>query len=180
MENSIKIFKSSIRKIENKYFNRNERDFSYELYHQLRCEEIKYDFEITCETPKSVAIPNSLMQNAFFVKHFFQRQNFDLENDQFSRTPDLLFHNYQNRNHQLIAVEIKPLSTTFTKIYKDLAKLMFYVKCSLKYKKAVLLLFGNNDGEGILEIPEIRKVLLDFPEIEIWIAKPKQEPIILK
>ena len=144
----------------------------------MRNQEVKYDFEITCETPKSVAIPDVLLQNKFFSKHFFQSKNFDIENDEFFRTPDLLFHNYENKKHQLIAVEIKPLNTGNPMLYKDLAKLMFYVKSRLQFKKAILMLYGIENRRRFAEIPNIKKTLQDFPEIEIWVITPNKVEII--
>ena len=53
------------------YLQRNERDFTYELYHQLRGLEL--DIDVTSETPKGTyRITEKLIKNSFFKKYFFR------------------------------------------------------------------------------------------------------------
>lgn len=56
----MEIFKNSLiqanKLIELIYFNRNERDFSYELYHQLRL--LKLDIDVTLEIPVETILCN--------------------------------------------------------------------------------------------------------------------------
>jgi hypothetical protein len=56
---------------------------------------------------------------------------------------------------------------------------LFYCKSDLNFKKGVLVLFGsqNRNLRGAI-IPEINEILKQFPEIEIWIARPNQFPVI--
>lgn len=154
----------TLKLIETIYFHRNERDFSYELYHNLRGMEIKVD--LTAETPKrGYSIPKILLENIFFHKHFFTKENYDFATAKFKKTPDLLFHEYQNRNHQLIAIEIKPLSKSDNLILTDIAKLMFYTKGPLNYE--------NKTKINRLKI-KCSKILIDYSAIEIWIVYPNR------
>lgn len=171
----LKILKS----IDRKYFQRNERDFSYELYHQLRV--LNLDVDITAETPKrSYRIPEKFVTNSFFKKYFFKTENYDLEKNAYNRTPDLLFHEYDTKNNQLIACEIKPLSKNNELILKDVSKLLYYTNSSLKYKCGILILFSLN--ENVRKINQLKnkyqKTLSQFPEIELWIVYPKKGHVI--
>lgn len=162
------------------YFNRNERDFSYELYHQLR--RLKLDIDVTAETPKTNSlVPAKLQITRFFTKYFFRKENFDVVEGKFKRVPDLLFHEYKNKNNQLFALEIKPLLARKDSILMDIAKLMFYTKGVLKFKKGILILYSRGT-ENQVKLSQLKneyaKVLKDFLEIEIWIVYPKRVDII--
>lgn len=161
------------------YLQRNERDFTYELYHQLR--KLKLNIDVTAETPKRpFRIPSELIKNLFFQNYFFSSKNFNLVNSRFSRTPDLLFHEYENKNRQILACEIKPLSKNNDLIYRDLSKLLYYSKSSLRYECGILILFSPNDNDRKLNQlkNKYQKVLIEFPQIEIWIVYPNRIHII--
>jgi hypothetical protein len=161
------------------YFLRKERDFSYELYHQLR--KLNLNIDITAETPKcSYRIPESLISNLFFKRYFFQSENFDLASNCFNRTPDLLFHEYENRNNQLIAVEIKPLGSISKLIYRDVAKLLYYTKSNLQFRCGIMILFSPQESEKKINELNIKfqNVITEFPEIEIWIIYPRRVHVI--
>lgn len=169
----------AIKSIEEIYFQRNERDFSYELYHKLR--GLKLDIDITAETSKSsYKIPKQLISNSFFKKYFFTTENYDVVNNCYNRTPDLLFHEYDNKNKQLLVCEIKPLNKLNNLIYKDIAKLLYYTKSNLSYKQGVLILFATNQNERkIMQLKDkYESMLMEFPEIEIWLVYPKKVNII--
>jgi hypothetical protein len=174
-----KELKKVLKSIDEKYFQRNERDFSYELYHKLR--GLNLDVDVTAETPKRpYRIPELLLNNSFFKNHFFKTENYDLEKNDYNRIPDLLFHQYENKNKQLIACEIKPLSTSNELICRDLSKLLYYTKSNLRYKYGVLILFSTNEND--LKINRLKnlyeKALKNFFEIEIWIVYPKRVHVI--
>lgn len=161
------------------YLQRNERDFTYELYHQLRGLEL--DIDVTSETPKGTyRITEKLIKNSFFKKYFFRTENYDLQINNINRTPDLLFHEYENKYRQILACEIKPLSKNNELIYKDISKLLYYTNSNLKYKYGVLLLFSPNDND--LKLNQLKnkyqKVLIEFPQIEIWIVYPDRIHIV--
>lgn len=161
------------------YFQRNERDFTYELYHQLRGLEL--DIDVTSETPKGTyRITEKLIKNSFFKKYFFRTENYDLQINNINRTPDLLFHEYENKSRQLLACEIKPLSKKNELIYKDISKLLYYTNSNLRYKYGVLILFTQNDNDRKLNQlkNKYQKVLIEFPQIEIWIVYPNRIHII--
>lgn len=174
-----KKLKKVLEAIDRKYIERKERDFSYELYHQLR--GLNFDVDVTGETPKRPCrIPEILLTNSFFKKYFFKTENYDLEKNDYNRTPDLLFHEYGTKNNQLIACEIKPLSKTNDLIYRDIAKILYYTQSNLRYESGILILFSPN--ENIRKIKQLKnryqKTLSQFPEIEIWIVYPKKVNII--
>jgi len=170
---------SAIQAIDEKYFLRHERDFTYELYHKLR--EINLDIDITAETPKnSYKIPKNLVQNSTFKNFFFSSENFDMERNNYNRTPDLLFHEFDNKNKQLLACEIKPLNKRNNLIYKDLAKLLYYTESSLRYEIGILILFAPNQNERKFEQLKsaYKNILINFPDIEIWIVYPKRVHVV--
>ncbi len=161
------------------YLQRNERDFTYELYHQLR--KLKLNIDVTAETPKRpFRVPSELIKNLFFQNYFFSFKNFNLVDNHFSRTPDLLLHEYENKNRQIFAFEIKPLSKNNELIYKDISKLLFYTNSSLRYQCGILILFSPNDNDRKINQlkNKYQKVLIEFPQIEIWIVYPNRIHII--
>jgi hypothetical protein len=169
----------AIKSIDEKHFRRNERDFSYELYHKLRVLDL--DIDVTAETPKgSHRIPAKLMPHKFFKKHFFISENYDVINNNYNRTPDLLFHQYGNRDKQLLACEIKPVFQANRLICKDLAKLLYYTESNLRYQKGILILFSTDGPER--KLTQLKAIfeqsLLNFPKIEVWIASPKRLHIV--
>lgn len=161
------------------YLQRNERDFTYELYHQLR--KLKLNIDVTAETPKSsYRFPEKLINSKFFKDYFITFENYDVVNNSYNRTPDLLFHEYDSKNRQLLACEIKPLSQRNKLIYKDIAKLLYYSESNLRYECGILILFSPNDNDRKLNQlkNKYQKVLIEFPQIEIWIIYPKRVHII--
>lgn len=169
----------SIQAIEEKYFRRNERDFTYELYHKLR--ELKLQIDITAETPKdSNRIPENLMSLSFFKENFFTSENYDVQKNNYNRTPDLLFHEFDTRRRQLLACEVKPLNQRNSLIKKDLAKLLYYTESDLSYERGILILITQNENER--KLARLRGLyenfLINFPKIEIWIVQPKRVHIV--
>lgn len=170
---------NSLKQISHEFMVRNERDFCYELYHQVR--KLNIGIDVTAETPKSsYRIPALLVNNSFFNNHFFSSKNFDVTNNCFNRTPDLLIHEYDNKNKQLFAVEIKPLNKQNDHIFKDVAKLMFYTESALEYKSGILILFSSNENNRKIEQlkNQFQKTLKDFSKIEIWIVYPSRIHVI--
>jgi hypothetical protein len=133
----IETLKTAIKKMDSKYFERKERDFSYELYHQLRYFQLPLDAEVTCEHPKRRFSFNDTIINQPLIKRNFFADEID-ENKKIFRYPDLLIHEFENRKQQLLAVEIKK-QFNLTQIKRDLAKLIVYCRGGLKYKNGVLL-----------------------------------------
>lgn len=170
---------SAIKSIDCVYFQRHERDFSYELYHQLRI--LKLNIDVTSETPKSsYRIPEKLLSTPFFKNYFFKTENYDLMRNNYNRTPDLLLHEYATRNRQLFALEIKPLTQSVKLIFADLAKLLYYTESNLKFKKGILILFSSQENQiKLLKLKHIyQEVLVNFPDIEIWIVYPNRVHIV--
>lgn len=168
-----------LKKINEIYFIRNERDFTYELYHILR--GLKLDIDVTAETPKSLCrIPEKLINSKFFKDYFFTSENYDVVNNSFNRTPYLLLHEYDNKNRQLLACEIKPLNQRNKLIYKDITKLLYYTESNLRYECGILILFSPRDNDMKLNKlkNKYQKALINFSKIEIWIIYPKRVHII--
>ncbi len=171
METIIEQIKNAVGKIEEKYFCRNERDFAYELYYQLRQNIYPDNVEVTCETSKKrFSITDKIFDNKLIKQNFFRE--FPNDNRPIYRYPDLLVHEYHTRDKQLLALEIKKRYRTVD-IQRDIAKLIVYCKGSLKYKKGILILI-DTPPRNIIEIPDIRRMLEIYPEIEIWIVRPNR------
>ena len=163
--------RNAIIEIDEKYFERNERDFSYEVYHQLRKRKLPKNVEVTCETHKNrFSYNDAILEDSLIKKWFFSDEV--NENRRIHRYPDLLIHEYNNRNQQLLAVEFKK-DFTPASIKRDLAKLIVYCKGRLKYKNAVLIVVNPRRG-NIIEIPNVRELLKKYPMVEIWIVKYKK------
>lgn len=165
------ILKEAINSIQIKYLERNERDFAYELYSKLKSIDFGENIEVTSEsTKKRFSINDKIFENPLVRRYFFNNNNLIPQN--IHKYPDLLIHEYDNRNNQLLAIEIKK-RISIQLILKDLAKLIVYCKGNLKYKKGILVLVNpNNLRQNLIEVPEIKKLIIDYPEIEIWIVKP--------
>ncbi|WP_445716523.1 hypothetical protein [Flavobacterium sp.] len=161
---------NAINKIENVYFERNERDFAYELYHQLKHSPLPKNIEITCETSKNrFSFDDKILDSKLIRKYFFRDEiNQDRK---IYRYPDLLIHEYHTRDHQLLAIEIKR-TYTITTLLRDLSKLVVYCYGKLKYQKAVMIIV-NPRIDQIMEIPQVKELLIAFPLVEIWIVRHK-------
>jgi hypothetical protein len=73
----IETLKTAIKKMDSKYFERKERDFSYELYHQLRRFQLLLDAEVTCEHPKRRFSFNDTIINQPLIKRNFFADEID-------------------------------------------------------------------------------------------------------
>ena len=173
-----KILMEAINKIKPNYFIRGERDFTYELYHEIRKFNLPEKIEISAETSKTNnRLPFKMVKDLFLYKYFYDKENIDLNEKTYRRVPDLLFHEYDNKNQQYIAIEVKGANTNHTKICIDLAKLAFYCRGDLRYQKGVSILYGDKRLNNI-EVPNIREFLKRYPEIEIWV-KPSQKDLVI-
>jgi hypothetical protein len=147
--------------------------------HHLRI--LNLNIDVTSETPKnSYRIPENLINLNFFKNHFFTTENYDVVNNSYNRSPDLLLHEYDNRSRQILACEIKPLSKNNVLIYKDISKLLYYTNSSIRYECGILILFSPNANDRKLNQlkNKYQKVLIEFPQIEIWIVYPNRIHII--
>ena len=172
MEAIINELESAIESIESKYFSRQERDFAYELYHQMRLRELPNQVEVTCETGKKrFNYGDKVFSNRIICENFFK--NNPNVPDFIYRVPDLLIHEYKNREQQLIAVEIKK-NPSNNEILRDLSKLTAYCYGNLNYKKGILMLFKYNRNT-IKEYKQIKELLKQYEKIEIWIITPEKK-----
>ena len=173
MERIYEMMQRAIKNIAAKYFDRSEREFQAEYYHQLResLDRIKNrNIEVTMETGKNaINFRDRIFDNAWIRNWFFRNRANIITGDYYRRLPDLLIHEYNNKHNQLYAIEIKK-ETSPTAILTDLVKLIVYCNGRLKYKKGILILI--NPTRNIKEVPSIKELLKNYPEIEIWIAKP--------
>jgi hypothetical protein len=131
------------------------------------------EVEVTPEsTKKRFDALEDILQMDDIKKYFFTKTN---NTSKFIfRYPDILIHEYDTRNNQILAIEIKRKVTTQL-ILKDIAKLVVYCRGSLRFKKGILIIVNPNGNLRITEAPRIRQFLINYPEIEIWIARPHTE-----
>lgn len=168
MENIIEHLKKSIKLIEYRYLIRNERDFNYELYHQMRQYKYQMNVEVSCESVKKRFSFNDEILQDELIKSCFYRNN-QIINRNIIRYPDLLVHEFNSLNHQYITIEIKK-NFNPELIARDLAKLAVYCYGRLQYKKGIFILI--NPRGNVLEVPNVKELLKRFPKIEIWIVRP--------
>jgi hypothetical protein len=168
----INILNAAIKNMDPKYFERKERDFSYELYHQIRLQKLPLDTEITCEHPKRRFSHSDTILEDPLVRRYFFADEID-ESKKIFRYPDLLIHEFENRNQQLLAVEIKKQFNE-SQIKRDLAKLIVYCRGRLRYKNGVLIITQQANTRRIIEVRDIREMLRKYPEVEIWTVCPER------
>lgn len=176
--NVIEILKNALNVIDDRYYNRNERDFSYELYYQLRNHNFPLNIEVSCETRKQqFSFDDKVFSNPLIRKYFFgSNKN---PNRNIWRFPDLLIHQYDNKDNQQLAIEIKRgRNLSNTSILKDLAKLIVYCRGRLNYKQGIFIVIAP--VINIVRIPneKTKELLHKHPEIEIWVVKPSNIQII--
>ena len=169
----LELLRTSIDAIDHKYLERKERDFAYELYHQIRLLKLPVNTEITCEFPKTrFNFDDQIMDDRLVRKYFFSDEI--SESARILRYPDLLIHEFDNLNQQLLAIEIKR-GGNGNQIKKDLAKLIVYCKGRLNYKKGVLIIIQpRRNINQLITVPDIRKMLINYPEVEIWTVFPER------
>lgn len=126
-------------------FQRPERAFNAELYHQLRkLQEESADsnnFRIHQEIFKY-----PIKFHLDLLKTSSQIINIPCIGDYVPTriSPDIVFHNSQNDlANQLLVGEIKMKGCSTRKLVKDLQKLLFYKLSYLKFKNAVLIYSGT-------------------------------------
>ncbi len=169
------ILKEAIKSIDQKYFHRNEKDFQFELYHQLKKLNLPPRTEVTCETVKKrFSYNDNVLDDPIIKKHFFRDEI--NPNIKIHRYPDLLIHEYDTRDNQFLAIEIKKTYSPQS-IKKDLAKLAVYCAGKLKFKKGIMIILSPRRN-SIVEIPEVPEILINFPMIEIWILNRSDIEVI--
>ena len=166
--------KEVIKAVDNIYFSRNERDFAYELYSKMRLMLLlPPNVEITPEsTKKRFDVNDDILQMENIRKYFLTKTN---DSSKFIfRYPDLLVHQYATLDKQLLVIEVKKGTVDNQSILKDLAKLIVYCKGRLKYEKGILIIVNPNRNRNLAEISEISRLLIEYPEVEIWIVRPDE------
>jgi hypothetical protein len=134
-------------------FQKPERVFNAELYHQLRKIQEKIttyqEFSIHQEITK-----HKLHFHLDLVKLPRLEENHPCIGDYSPRkiSPDIVFHGGQNNtDKQLLVAEIKMEETSWVNIIKDFQKLLFYKLSRLKFQNAVFIYSGiKEDLEAIL------------------------------
>jgi hypothetical protein len=126
-------------------FQKPERVFNAELYHQLRKlqenigsynnlkihpELVKNPFKLHLELIKN---PSNNSRNILCIGDFVPKRI----------SPDIVFHDGQNNlNNQLLVAELKMEGASVTNIIKDFQKLLFYKLSYLEFKNAVFIYTG--------------------------------------
>lgn len=129
-------------------FQKPERVFNAELYHQLRKiqENITSfkEFNIHQEITKQ-----KLHLHLDLVKLPGYEENIPCIGDYKPRkiSPDIVFHGGQsNIDNQLLVAEIKMDGTSWINIIKDFQKLLFYKLSRLQFKNAVFIYTGTKEN----------------------------------
>jgi len=119
-------------------YQRPERVFTSELYHQLR---------LLQEDPNEISMGSLAFHVELNKQGFYNSQIKCMPQRQFRRlSPDIVLHKSQDnssRKNQLLVCEIKMEGATWRKIYKDLQKLLVYKLSRLKFQNAVLIYTGS-------------------------------------
>ncbi len=170
------ILRHCTKKIPSKPFQFEESWFQSELYYQLRkFYPLTNDVGVSPNTHKrNLEVPINIEFRDIISNYFYNGIN----RNPVYRFPDLLIHNLTSRfdvRNQEIVIEIKKTPSDL-QILIDLSKLIVYCRGRLCYKKGVLIIYRFNQIGN--EKHEINKFLKTFREIEIWVARPNQFPII--
>lgn len=186
-DNALENLEKSIKKIDAIYLKRNERDFSYELYHQIRKLNFGKNFGVTSETVKKTFLQVSgetskniinesdeIFKDKLIKEHFFKKGSKVNSNRRF---PDLLLHDYHNKNNQILAIEIKR-NNLKAGILRDLSKLVVYCYGNLVYENGILLLV-NPKNEKTIENKDVNTILKNYPKIQIWIVNVINNQVII-
>ncbi len=128
-------------------FQRPERAFNAELYHQLRKiqddDPNNFDFKIHQELfkyPNSFNLElNSIPEDKKIIPCIGNYNPNKI-------SPDIVFHNRQNDLvNQLLVAEIKMKGCSTSKIIKDFEKLLFYKLSYLSFENAILIYSGTKE-----------------------------------
>lgn len=144
-------------------FQKPERVFTAELYHQLRKkqdESITEQLNINQEVTKMVGFSI----NDFTINAEPNKQSISAKNglneclgtiDYKRLSPDIVLHKNQNnfeRINQRLICEIKMSGSSQSNIYKDFRKLLFYKLSRLQFQNAVFIYAGTTDSlKNIIE-----------------------------
>ncbi len=176
----VNFLKSALGKINQKYFNRGEREFCAELYHQLRILlEKQKNIEVTTETIKTqISYTDNIFNDPKIRDYFFNPKN--KFSDKIRRQPDILIHDYNTANNQELIIEVKKNHNT-TLIKSDLSKLIVYCCGRLNYKKGILILLNtsNQTIDNIRNNREIDSLLTQYTKVEIWSVSYSNNGVII-
>jgi len=137
-----------------------ERVYCYELYHRLRC--ILGD-----------NFPYKLCGEVDKLGHPIIRK---------AKKPDFIIHQPGDMKHNLAVIEVKPVTVKdrLEELRKDLDTLKYFLNDEPRYYRAIMLIYGNDNGD----LPKnIKKEIenIDDPRIVVlWHSKPNKKPKIIK
>ncbi len=126
-------------------FQKPERVFNAELYHQLRKLQEDTMNEIFKIHPDLVELPLKLHLELVKVPSSYDSTN-QCIGDFYPKkiSPDIVFHGGQNnRKKQLLAAELKMDGANIVNIIRDFQKLLFYKLSYLKFRNAVFIYTGT-------------------------------------
>lgn len=149
-------------------FQKPERLFNAELYHQLR--KIQEDINVASELTK-MKLHIELVKTPGIEVH-------PCIGDYRPRkiSPDVVFHNSHNdTTNQLLVAEIKMEGASWVNIGKDFQKLLFYKLSRLQFKNAVFIYTGSKDALEEILFRFSNNFLRCLQDNEIIIVLPKMQ-----
>ena len=136
-----------------------ERVYTYELYHQLRCqwpEQDKTPFRLNGEVDKRAHPLLSKLDMRLPI-------------------PDLLVHGPGAMDFNYAVIEVKPQTANMVGIKKDMLTLSeFMTKAG--YKRAIYLHYGYDLPGKLVEVLQLEATALKAPAIEVWLHSAPLKP----
>jgi hypothetical protein len=132
----INLLRSSINQIPEEYLDKTERVFSYELYHIFKSRLANND-QLTNNIVLDAELPKRRLSDA-------EANNLGLIDLGVLMSPDIIVHERDTANHQLLVAEIKvKQSLTRKNFIKDIKKLIS-LKANYHFQNAVFILVNAN------------------------------------
>jgi hypothetical protein len=168
MEMVIEECKKSLNSVPQRNYQFNERNFAYELYHQMRC-NVKTKLDISGEiekyrllTVKDERINDDKVWNKF---------NLNRRNSH-RRTPDLIIHTHETPDDNLAVFEIKK-GCNSNGIIQDLSKLIVYTEGRLNYQYGIMVVFNcklDDLNKFVKASPEsdLKYFINTYKKIQVW------------
>ena len=134
-----------------------ERVYCYELFHQLRCAlGDDFPYKIHGEVDKA---------------------NHPIIRD--AKKPDFIVHKPGNMSN-LVVIEVKPVTVKdrIGKLREDFKKLEWFIS-NANYYRAIMLIYGNVNGDLPQNIKQEIKCIQDKKIIILWHYSPNKKPKII-
>ena len=135
-----------------------ERVYCYELYHQLRKDWPQDSpFELNGEVDKA------------------GHQHLRLWHGDKCK-PDFLIHTPGDMAGNFAILEVKPCQASAKAIRKDLATLALFSGDSIRYRRALYLIYGTRAHQMAQRVQQLRADVTGAGKVEIWIHTEARQP----